>query len=241
MVVYATSGGRRWRSGEPLEVGAEVSERQELVHLPATAAMNAEIKVPESLVSRISTGMPARVTVDALPGRVLEGVLTSIGVLPDASHSWLNPDIKVYDCDIELQGDAPDVRPGMSCKVEVVVKELPDAVYVPVQCVSGDDPGPAVYVVERGQPVRRAVTPGLDNSVMIHIREGLAEGQAVWLNPPLGQPRPDADVPESAQPDGDRAPPGAAGPGRNRKPGAAEGKTERRPRGAAGGPGATRS
>jgi HlyD family secretion protein len=186
MVVYATTGrGGRWGNAEPMEEGQLVRERQELIHLPTASAMKAVVKVHESDVKKIRRGMPADVTIDALAGRVFHGKVSRIGVLPDAQMVWLNPDLKVYETEVNIEGDVVDLRPGMSCRVDVVVDELEDVVYVPVQCVVRHGGVPHVMVRQGEVMVPRAVEIGLDNKRMVHVISGLEPGEEVSLTPPF--------------------------------------------------------
>lgn len=187
MVVYATTGRGRYRGNEePLEEGQEVRERQELVFLPTANDMMAEIKIHESSLDKVKVDMPVRVTVDAVPGRVYTGAVAKIALLPDAQSSWLNPDLKLYTTEINLDGDALDLRAGMSCRAEIVVEEFQDAIYVPVQSVLRVGGQPTVYLpgVDE-EPEPRAVEIGLDNNRMIRIVSGLSVGEEVLLSPPL--------------------------------------------------------
>ncbi len=185
MVVYATTvSERRWNQ-EPLQVGNQVFERQDLIYLPATAEMMAIVQIPEASLPKLRVGLPATVRVDALPGRVLQGHLAKIGFLPNSGQSWLNPDLKVYDSEIHLVDGSGDLRPGMNCRVEMMIDQYDDAVYVPVQCVLRVQGQSTVYVMENGRPVPRSVEAGLDNNRMIRIVSGLRRGEKVLLAPPL--------------------------------------------------------
>ena len=184
MVVYETSAntGRR-SSQEPIEAGQEVRERQELIYLPASEGMIAEIRVHESALDRIDVGMPARITVDARPGRVYKGVVRRIAPMPDAQSIWLNPDLTVYSTQIEV--DARDLRTGMSCRAEIIVEELSDVLYIPIQSVIRNGGHHYAYVQTPSGPRPRRVEIGLDNNRVVHIRSGLEEGEIVLLAPPL--------------------------------------------------------
>jgi HlyD family secretion protein len=187
MVVYATTvQGRRW-DREPLASGVEVVERQDLIFLPAKSEMMAVIQIPESSLPKLSTGLPARIRVDAMPGEEFEGTLARIAILPNSAQSWLNPDLKVYDGDVFLRSANEALRPGMSCEVEIRVDHYAEAVYVPLQCVIRIDNQPTVFVVEPGGPRPRTVQTGLDNNRMVHIVAGLQGGERVLLAPPLPQ------------------------------------------------------
>ncbi len=190
MVVYASTGqSSGWRnSSEPLAEGQEVRERQDLIYLPTAASMMVEVKIHESSLEKVRVGMAARVTVDAASGRSFPGTVAKIGVLPDATSAWMNPDLKVYSTDVHLDGDASDLRAGMSCRAEILVESYDDAIYVPVQCVVREGNKPIVYLPAEGGPVRREVEIGLDNTRMVRILKGLAEGEKVLLAPPLHAP-----------------------------------------------------
>lgn len=185
MVVYATTvSERRWMQ-EPLQTGVEVVQRQELIYLPATEEMMALVQFQETSLPKLKVGQAATIRIDALPGRVFRGHIARIGFLPNSSHNWLNPDLKLYDCHVFIEDGTSDLRPGMSCRVEILIEEYEDALYVPVQCVLRVDNKPTVYVAGPDGPVARPVEVGLDNNRMVHVLSGLAAGEKVMLAPPL--------------------------------------------------------
>jgi HlyD family secretion protein len=193
MVVYATSAEFRWRGNvEPLAEGQEVHQFQDLIYLPTTSAFLAQVKVHESSLDTIAPGLPVQVTVDALPGKVYRGEVAKIAPLPDPQSVFLNPDLKVYQTDIYLDDEDPELRTGMTCRVEIVVTEYEDAVYVPVQAVLKVGGTPTVYVRDGENWVERSVEVGLDNNRMIRIIRGLAANEVVLLTPPLAS----GEVPE---------------------------------------------
>jgi len=214
MVVYATTGqgGGHRRNVPPLEEGQQVRERQELIHLPTDAAMMADVKVHEASLRKVRLGMPVRITVDALPGQVFWGRVGKIGLLPDAQSAWMNPDLKVYDTEIYIEGDARKLRPSNTCRAEIIVEQHTDCLYVPVQSVVRVGGKTVAYVQTAKGPELREVQVGLDNNRMIRIIEGLKEGEPVLLAPPLA---PSAVPGEQAQDAGQvvAVPQAAPGPG----------------------------
>jgi len=187
MVVYATSQrGSRWGGNQqPLDEGQQVYERQELIHLPTTDQVKAEVKIHESSMEKVEVGLPVIVTVDAVPGRSFKGHVAKIALLPDAQMVWLNPDLKVYRTEIHLDEDANGLRTGMSCRASIIVKEYEDVLYIPVQAVVRIGEQPTVFVLKNGRREPRPVEIGLDNNRMVHILSGLEVGEEVVLNPPL--------------------------------------------------------
>ncbi|UCC23648.1 MAG: efflux RND transporter periplasmic adaptor subunit [Planctomycetota bacterium] len=188
LVIYATSAQtRHWRSNdEPLDEGREVREREELIYLPTASAVKAEVKIHESSLEKMRAGLPVRVTVDALAGRTFTGSVAKIAPLPDAQMVWLNPDLKVYNAEIYLDGEGDYLRTGMSCSAEIIIEEYEDATYIPVQAVIRVAGEPTAYVWDGRDFQPRTVAVGLDNNRMIRILSGLKEGEVVLLAPPLG-------------------------------------------------------
>ncbi len=188
MVVYATTGKSSFRGNlDPLAKGQQIQERQELICLPTTASMMADVKIHESSLRKVQKDMPVRVTVDAVPGKVFAARVGTIGFLPDAQSMWMNPDLKLYETEVDIDGDAKDLRAGMSCKAEIIVASYADAVYVPVTAVVRVKGKTTVYIADgtkNGTP--RVVEIGLDNNRMVHVVSGLKEGEKVLAAPPLG-------------------------------------------------------
>ena len=185
MVVYATSQDHHRGNTEPLDVGQQVRERRELIHLPTSDKVKAEVKVHESSMRKVKVGLPVVVTVDALVEKAFTGKVVKIAMLPDAQMVWLNPDLKIYTTEIHIDGDNSDLRTGMSCRASIVVDQYDDVVYVPVQAVVRIGEQPTVYVRKDGKDEIRAVEIGLDNNRMVHVISGLEPGERVKLAPPL--------------------------------------------------------
>ncbi len=186
LVVYHTSVEMNWRgNNEPLEEGQSVRERQELIHLPTTSSFMVEAKVQESSLEKIRVGLPVRVTVDAIPGKVFTGRVATIAPLPNAQSVFMNPDLKEYDIVIFIEGDSEELRSGMGCQSEVIVDFFENTTYVPVQAVIRVGSKPSVYVYENGKFSQRVIELGPDNNRLAQVASGLSKGEKVMLAPPL--------------------------------------------------------
>lgn len=186
LVVYATSTQFSWRGDtEPLDEGQEVRERQELIVLPNAEKMMAEVKIQEASLDTVELGMPARITIDALPGRVFTGEVTRIAPLADPQSAFMNPDLKVYDTRVAFDESDPALRTGMSCTVEITAAEYGEAIFVPIQAVVRRGSQPLVFVREGGSFVPRPVSIGLDNNRVVRVTQGLQPDEVVSLAPPL--------------------------------------------------------
>ncbi len=187
LVVYG-GGDNNFYYGnqEPIREGATVRERQAIITIPDMTRMSVNVKIHESYIQKIKKGQKARITVDAFPDKILEGEVTKVGVLPDSQNRWMNPDLKVYNTTIAINGTYDWVKPGMSAKVEILVDHLSDVVYVPVQAVSPDAGEQVCYVATAFKPERRVVAVGQFNDEFIEIKKGLKEGERVLLRLPDG-------------------------------------------------------
>ncbi|MDF1808726.1 MAG: efflux RND transporter periplasmic adaptor subunit [Phycisphaerales bacterium] len=188
MVVYATSSEFSWRGdSQPLDEGQEVYERQELIHLPTADSMMVVVRVQESSLGKVQVGQKVNISIDALPDDRFQGTVTKIAPLPDATSVFMNPDLKVYDTQIMIDGIHPSIRTGMSCKATILIEDYESALSVPIQAVIGRGSETIVYVKNGNDVEPRTVKTGLDNNAMIHILEGVDQGERVMLTPPLAE------------------------------------------------------
>ena len=200
LVVYATSvqGGGGRRDTQPLQEGQAIRERQELIYLPSSESMMAQVSIHESSLEKVQIDMPVRVSVGALPGQVFTGHVAKIAPLPDAQSAWLNPDLKVYPAQIYLDNTHSELRTGMNCQAEIIVEQHSDALYVPVQAVTRVGGEPTVYLREHARFRPQTIKIGMDNNSMVHVLAGLEPGQEVSLTPPLEEKREGGEGPKVA-------------------------------------------
>lgn len=187
MVVYAQQEGGRWGGSDPIQEGTVVRERQEIITLPsASTKMVAEVSLHESVLEQVQPGQRVTMTVDALPGRTFTGLVDFKAVLPDKNAWWANPNLRLYRTQIEL--DEPDsaLRPGMSCSLEILVDELADATYVPVQCVFLDKGKTVAFKSTVTGWEKVPIKVGKHSPKWVEITEGLKEGETVLLSQPPG-------------------------------------------------------
>jgi len=200
MVLYASSV-EDWDEDLPqIQQGAIADQNREIIYLPTTSAFNADVKTLEVNLRKVGVELPARIMVDAIPGKVFPGRVTQIAPLPDPDNWFSNPNLKVYNTVISVDANDPALRNGMSCRVEILVQHYPDAVYVPVQTVTRVNGQPTVYVLVDGRLIPRPVDIGLDNNRLVHVLSGLEAGEVVSLAPPLASGDSDdrADEPNEA-------------------------------------------
>jgi HlyD family secretion protein len=186
MVVYARTEGGRMGGSEPIQVGTQVRERQEILSIPRTAGLIVEASVHESVLKQVAIGKPCKIVVDAIPGMEFEGRVQFVALLADKASWWANPNQRLYRTEISVSNPHPDMRPGMSCGIEILSDIVPDALVVPLQSIFVDE-GKTIAFVVRGQSWdRRDVKTGRSSQTLVEIVEGLKEGESVLLSAPPG-------------------------------------------------------
>jgi len=179
-VVYWSST-ERW-SRVKIEQGAEVYEGSKIITIPDASEMKVEVKIHETWIDRIEPNQPADITVQAFPDKIFTGRVLKKAPLAD-QEDYLNPDLKVYSTDVGIDGTHDSLKTGMTGKVTVMINELHDVLYVPIQSVVTVEDKKICYVA--GSPTqKREVETGLFNDNFVEIKSGLAEGEKVLLNPP---------------------------------------------------------
>jgi HlyD family secretion protein len=192
-IIYATSAEQsQHRHGsrtEPLKVGNNVQERQELIHLPTISGFTVTMSIPESNIDKIKVGLPAQITVDSIPNVIYTGAVTSVSNVVNAEEAYMNSDLKVYDTVITLEngGNMDLLHSGMSCSAEIIIDQYEKAIYVPIQAVMSVGGKPTVFMVKGDKLKPRTVETGLDNNTVIRIASGLEPGDIISLTPPLAQ------------------------------------------------------
>jgi RND family efflux transporter MFP subunit len=200
MVVYHVAGANvRGLTRDPITAqGETVVEGQILMSVVDLSKMQLTANVHEASIHYVSPGpggvrpampQPAKVTIDALPGKPIKSQVQAVSAMPKASD-WFSADVKRYPVTISLDFDngGKTLKPGMSGTVTILVQEQKDVLRVPVQAVRRSR-GKATCLVKKENGVaERAVLLGAVSDTFVEIREGLKEGEEVALNPPALRP-----------------------------------------------------
>jgi len=182
-----------------IEEGSSVRFRQTILTIPDMSQMGVKVNVHESQVKKVHIGQRALIRVDAEPGKLLEGKVAELAILPDSSSSRYTPNLKVYPATIHIDGFHPWLKPGMNAKVEIIINQLADVIYVPVQSIEVDgDDHHFCYVSKDGSLERRSVVTGQFNEEFIEVRDGLQAGEDVALTLPKKTELEDQPAPKPA-------------------------------------------
>ncbi|CCO22178.1 efflux RND transporter periplasmic adaptor subunit [Maridesulfovibrio hydrothermalis] len=164
-----------WVSAVHVNVHQNVQSGQEVISFNAGKQMKMYISLPDTLISGVTEGENVLVTFDALPGKVMKGVIMEVGIGTNSGSSF---PVKVY-----LDNSDQIIRSGMSGNVMFSGRGSSNSIFVAPSAVVGNPDGSKhVWIVENGSTVkRRKVTVGSLSSNGIQVKEGLKPGETVVI------------------------------------------------------------
>lgn len=172
-------------STRPLQPGDQLWQGRPVATIPDLSKMRAVIEVPQAKARLIKRKLPARITVEALPGTEFEAEVTEVaqtGSEGTFSGTGMPTGERTFRTFVEIKNteDAP-LRPGMTANVRIIVETISDAVTVPLESVFDRDDR-KVVCVKRGDRFEEVeVTLGQESLDRVVITKGLKGGELVAL------------------------------------------------------------
>ncbi|MGQ9672586.1 MAG: efflux RND transporter periplasmic adaptor subunit [Candidatus Aminicenantales bacterium] len=127
-------------------------------------------------IGRIEKGQPAILRVPTLPGEEFRGTVQVVNLAAD-------PLTKKFGVEVAVENPQLVLRPGTFGEVTLEVSTHEDALVVPQKAILANS---YVFIVENGKAVKRMVSLGLQNSLLVEITHGLAEGDQVVVEGNFG-------------------------------------------------------
>jgi RND family efflux transporter MFP subunit len=171
-IVRAPSAGLVLR--RDAEVGEVVDTPAALFWIGEPKPLRITAEVDEEDIAQIREGQRALLRADAFAGQVLNATVTQITPKGDATR-------KAYRVRLSLPEDTP-LMIGMTVEANIVLRETANAVLIPPAALRGDH----VFIVQGEVARRRQVTVGVQGPRAVEIRQGIAAGDIVVLDPPQG-------------------------------------------------------
>jgi len=157
-----------------VDSGALVSPSTALVTLVHLETLKVVANVLEKDVSLVNLGMKAKILTEAYPGKPFEGTVVRINKALDLATRTLPAEINVPNPGHLL-------KPGMFAKIEMILKEIPNALTVPKEAVLKEEGKDFVFAVEGDQAFRKPVVTGIERESLIEIVEGVKEGDKIVI------------------------------------------------------------
>jgi len=160
--------------------------------------LEVQTEVSENSVAKLTSAMPAEVTLQAYQGQTYQGRLRQIFPSADRAKAIVEVRVSILNPDVH-------VKPEMTASVTFQEPRGPTGVgpgsdrgqtgdgpvsdpivLVPKRAVSEQNRQPIVWVVTDGNAARRPVTLGADRIDQVEVKSGVVAGETVIINAPAG-------------------------------------------------------
>ena len=164
-------------AGVSVELGDEVEARASIMELVDPTIVEIDGIVDEIDVLLVEVGTAAEVSLDALPGVTLDGVVTEIA---DEAENQQG----VITFPIRIRMEVPEgVRPrgGLSAVANIVLREERNVLLLPQQALYGSFDRPLVRILTDGGVSEIPVELGSSDDFWVSVKAGLSEGDQIIL------------------------------------------------------------
>jgi HlyD family secretion protein len=168
---------RNIQEGETVVVGTMNNAGTVLLTIADMSNIEAQVEVDETDIPNVTLGQPAKITIDAMPGKTFAGKVVEIGNSPIAAAAGSTSASQATNflVKVKVTDNIPDVRPGFTCTAEITTATRKAALSVPIQAMTVRE-----TVIDREGNIVRDDKPGRG-------RGGVGAVQAAELPP--GQER----------------------------------------------------
>jgi len=165
-----------------MEEGELVKVGTSILSLVDPKQLYVKATIDEYDAQKVRIGQRALIRVDAFPGETFLGKVYQIS--PIVSGGKL--ETRTFTIKASFESNHP-VKAGMSADVEIVVSKLEDVLFVPSLAVVEKEGRRIALMVERSRVRLQPIQIGDSNWTYVQIKEGLAPGSQVVLNPDLSK------------------------------------------------------
>lgn len=186
---------RAVEEGEVAVTGTMNNPGTVLLTVADLSIMQAELEVDETDIGNLQIGQKGTVTVDAYPGKKLEGEVSEIGNSPILKTTGTNQEATDFKVTLILKAPPVSLRPGLTCDGEITTATRNAALVVPIQALvirdlSNDNPKlkdlpkeqrekEGVFLFDNNKAVFKPVKTGIMGEMDIEVTDGLKENDQI--------------------------------------------------------------
>ncbi len=140
-----------------------------------------DVTIPEVDINSIQEGQPVTLTFDAILDQTYHGTVVEVGQVGIVQQG-----VTGFNITIELQDADEHIRPGMTAAVNILVREIQDALLIPnraVRVLDGRRVAYKLYPDGTLEPVEIRLGASSD-SMSVLLNDTLRPGDVIVLNPP---------------------------------------------------------
>ncbi len=172
-----------WMTNQKWVVGEQPYSGSKVIELPDLSAMRAEVKINEVDISKIMPGQRVEIRPDAYSDSIYEAKVESVANL--AQNKDYKSKIKIFPVQISISGHSKKLLPGLTVSCKIIISEIPDVLYVPIESLFREQMTQYVYLKSGSGFKRKEVSTGSVNTDFVVITEGLNEDDQIALSDPF--------------------------------------------------------
>jgi HlyD family secretion protein len=177
--------------------GDQISPGRPVVDVIESGRMEVRAKIDESDRTNLVAGQPGVVEVDALPGEKFTARIGQLAGLASRANFWESAGVtRLFDVTLQFEQPDPRLKAGVSTRVTLEGKDVPNAIHVPRQAVFDKNGKNHVFVKTGDRFEQREVKVEQRTESRLAI-SGVPEGTEVALIDPTARP---GNTPASAAP-----------------------------------------
>lgn len=184
--IYAPENGmviyRRTFDGGKIQEGSQISAWSPVVaELPDFSVMESVTYVNEVDIKKIKVGQTVKVGLDSDNNKNLTGVITDVA---NVGEQRPNSDSKVFQVIIQINEADSTLRPSMTTSNRIMVNEVDDAIFVPLESIHAVDSLNFVFKKDGFNTIMQEVEIGLINDNAAIINRGIDIADELFLSLP---------------------------------------------------------
>jgi HlyD family secretion protein len=173
-------------TGQKWQVGDQPYSGTALIELPDLNLMMAEVKINEVDITKIKPGLKVEIRPDAYSDTIYSGAIATVANLAQNKDSKTK--IKIFPVQIRIEDVTRNLLPGLTVSCKIIISEMNDVLYIPVEAVFKDHGVEFVYVKSGSGFKRRDIVIGSVNTDYVVIKDGLREDEELALSDPFLTP-----------------------------------------------------
>ncbi|MDD3080266.1 MAG: efflux RND transporter periplasmic adaptor subunit [Paludibacter sp.] len=185
---------QNWSSGNKFQVGDQCWSGMPLIQLPDLSKLQANVKINEVDISKITKGLKVEIKPDAFSDSVYTGEVTEVANL--AVDKDNNSKIKVFPVVIRVNETDEKLLPGLSVSCRIILGKIDNATYVPIEAVHSEGNKYFVYKKTASGFEKTYIETGDSNSDYVVITNGLTKSDKVALADPFATDEKKSEKPE---------------------------------------------
>ncbi len=186
------------RVGETVVPSSTNLAGSSLLTIAGTDAIVAEVNVDEADIGSVDVGQDVTLTATAFPGQSFKGTVSRVALMPGREDSrslgvadQASSQARTYSVRVLMKGGSrPQIRAGMTCRVEIFSAAAAPSVTIPIEAIQTDEVGLGaaprtgfVFVVRDGVALRKKVGLGVADDRYQSIVSGLRVGERIVAGP----------------------------------------------------------